>query len=153
MSSQPHPIGTLFRAVLAALDGAVQGVYDAMGVDFRPRYFSFVRYLAECDSATVTELARRAHLSQPAATQTIAELLRMGLLERCEAADARARAVRLSSAGRNLTERLEPAWRAIERAIGELDEELAAPLGEVLQGALTALEREPFDARIRRHMT
>lgn len=137
------------RQLLAALDGDVQQIYDAAGVDFRPRFFPIVRSLLESAPRRVGDLAAEVGVSQPAATQTLAEMARLGLVSLSRAEDRRARRVDLTEEGRRVAARLEPLWSAIASAAEGLDRELPCPLMDSIGQALAALDRRPFHQRIR----
>jgi MarR family transcriptional regulator, organic hydroperoxide resistance regulator len=136
-------LGTRLRVLLAALDGELQTLYDEMGVPFRPRFYPVVQHLLAEGASAVGELAARTGVSQPAMTQTVAEMVRCGLLER-----GSGRRLRLTADGRELCLRLAPVWRATAAAASELDRELPAPLGATLIAALSRLAEKPFQARI-----
>ena len=141
-------LGARLRALLSRLDGDVQAAYDGAGLGFKPRYYPIVRHLLDRGPATVTELARSVGVSQPAATQTIGELVAQGLVETSRGPDGRERVISLAGPGIELCSRLQPIWKAVERAANELDGELPHPLSETLRLALDALERRPFLERI-----
>lgn len=131
------------------LDGGVQAIYDELGLDFRPRFFPITEALRKEPGLSVGELADRIGVSQPAATQTLNEMRRMGLIDISAGPDRRSRLIRLTAKADALIRELEPVWRAIHRAADELDSELPVPLGSVTRETLTALARRGFSARIR----
>ena len=141
-------LGTRLRLLLAALDGELQQVYDALGEPFRPRFYPVAQQLRVLGSSTVGDLAVLTGVSQPAMTQTLAEMRARGLV----ASDAPGRRVRLTDDGEALCARLAPVWRAVEAAAQRLDDELPAPLGPTIAAALARLAEQPFGARIRAAM-
>ncbi len=141
-------LGTLLRLLIAKLDGDVQSLYDDLELPFRPRFFPIFQQLLEAGPAPVSSLARATGVSQPAATQTIGEMSRLGLVETSAGADARERLIRLSGDGAKLAERLKPLWEAVADAARELDRELPHPLSDTLMASLEALARTPFKERI-----
>ncbi|WP_114953235.1 MarR family winged helix-turn-helix transcriptional regulator [Sphingosinicella terrae] len=143
-------LGHRLRQLLAALDGDVQSLYDELGIAFRPRFFPIVRRLLAASPQRVGDLAAAIGVSQPAATQTIAEMARAGLVSLAPAADRRTRQVALTPEGERLAERLGPVWAAVEAAAAALDRELDRPLSAAIDQALAALGREPFRDRIRK---
>ena len=145
-------LGTQLRQLLAALDGDVQGIYDELGVPFRPRFFPFVQALLDRGEAAVTALAEDAGVTQPAATQTLGEMAKLGLVRLSAADDRRSRRVTLTTEGHRLAESLIPVWDAVRAAAEGLDAELAHPLSESVDGALSALRRRPFHQRIKDRM-
>ena len=138
-------LGMQLRLLLAALDGELQALYDTLGEPFRPRFYPVARHLRAQGSGTVGELAARTGVSQPAMTQTLAEMRARGLV----ATDAPGRRVLLTEEGEALCARLAPVWRAVEAAAAELDRELPAPLGKTAAAALARLAERPFGERIR----
>ena len=151
-ASPPVGLGTLLRHLLSKLDGDVQSLYDELEIAFRPRFYPVVQQLLRERSATVGALSSNAGVSQPAMTQTIGEMKRLGLVTSARAADPRQRLVRLTGEGKRVVARLQPIWTATAKAAAELDEELPAPLPEVVAAALDALDRAAFKDRIRRKL-
>lgn len=143
-------LGTQLRHLIELLDGAVEQAYVDAGLDYRPRYTPVMRVLAGQTSATIGELAAVAGLTQPAATQTVAVMVRKGLLTVTTGGkDGRQRVVRLSAVGKALLPRLRVCWLATKSAADSLDAELAFPLSACLEQAIAALEKHSFGARIR----
>jgi DNA-binding MarR family transcriptional regulator len=145
-------LGTQIRHLIALLDGAVQQTYDRIGEDFRPRFFPIVHFLLEQDHSSVGEIAKATGVSQPAATQTINEMRKLGLIETVPGKDRRAHLLALSRRGRELADRLSDTWKAIDRAAAKLEAELPYGLKPVVRDALAALRRQPFADRISAEM-
>jgi len=145
-------LGTLLRAVIASLDGDVQALYDELELPLRPRFYPILRSLAAQQRMTVGELAEAAGVSQPAMTQTVAEMTKLGLVESAAGKDARQRLISLSALGRQIVEQVRPLWDAIADAAARLDRELECPLSGSLRSTLELLERESFGQRIRRNL-
>lgn len=140
-------LGTKLRRLLALLDGDVQQVYDKMELDFRPRFYPIVSLLVG-GPQTVGAIAGHAGLSQPAITQTLAEMKKARLVTAESGPDRRQKIICLTAKGRSLAKRMEPVWNATHRAAAGLERELSARLGDVIDEALAALERRPFHKRI-----
>jgi MarR family transcriptional regulator, organic hydroperoxide resistance regulator len=142
-------LGTQLRHLIELLDGAVEAGYREQGLDYRPRYTPVMRALSDQRVCTINQIAERAGITQPSATQTVALMLKLGLLEPAPGAtDARTRPVQLSAHGRRLLPTLETAWQATTLAAQSLDAELPYPLSVLLEQAIQALNRRPFGARI-----
>src|SRR5688572_18478370 len=103
-------LGTRLRRLLAMVDGDVQLVYDEIGLPFRPRFYPVAALLLDDGPTAVGEIARAAGVSQPAATQTIGEMRRLGLVRMAAGADRRSRRVELTAEGRRVATRLVPVW-------------------------------------------
>lgn len=142
-------LGAKLRRLLAALDNEVQAIYDEMEVPFRPRFYPIVQLLLAAQECGVSAIAERAGITQPAVTQTLNEMKRLGLVEAAPGSDRRSRQVKLSAKGRELAVELAPVWAAIHDAATSLDSELKIDLHETVDEALKALTRSSFGDRIR----
>ena len=141
-------LGTQLRHLLDLLDGAVDRSYAELGLAYRPRYTPVMRCLIAEAPLPLGEVARRAGITQPAATQTVALMIENGLVETMRAGDGRTKMLRLTSQGREMAAVLQRAWAATADAAESLDSELPMPLSATLEAAIDALERKSFDARI-----
>ncbi|WP_076471732.1 MarR family winged helix-turn-helix transcriptional regulator [Micromonospora avicenniae] len=142
-------VGTLLRHVLDTLDGEVAGVYAERGLDdYRPRFSPPLRVLVAGGPLPIRDLAHRIGVTHSAASQTVAQMARAGLVELTPGADARQRVVHLSARARELLPIIEAEWAATTAAMRELDGELPAPLADVLHAVLAAVHRRPLRQRI-----
>jgi DNA-binding MarR family transcriptional regulator len=142
-------LGTQLAHLLELLDSAVQASYTRAGLSMRPRYTPVFRALAEREPSTIGEISAAAGISQPAATQTIALMVKEGLISSTAGrTDARQRLIRLSAKGRRLLPELQACWAATGLAADGLDQDLPVPLSEVLARAIATLESRSFDQRI-----
>ena len=142
-------LGTQLRHLLELLDGAVARNYADLGVDYRPRYTPVLRALIAGQPCTVGEIATAAGITQPAATQTVALMIKHKLIEEASSDDSRKKLLQLTVHSRGLLPQLQQAWVATARAATSLDDELPAPLSDVLDAAIEALAQKSFDERIR----
>ncbi|TBR40587.1 MULTISPECIES: MarR family winged helix-turn-helix transcriptional regulator [Dyella] len=143
-------LGTQLRHLIELLDSAVATSYAEAGLDYRPRFTPVIRALAAKEPRTIGDIATAAGITQPAATQTVALMLKKDLLNSVSsAADGRQRLIGLSDRGRALLPQLHRCWAATTAAAASLDADLPYPLSEVLAQAIAALEQQPFGARIR----
>lgn len=143
-------LGTQLRHLIELLDGAVGASYDEAGLVYRPRYTPLVRALMVHQPATIGQLASAAGISQPAATQTIALMLKDGLITATPAPqDGRQKLIQLSAQGTAMLPALQLCWQATAAAARSLDAELAMPLSVLLEDALAALQARSYGARIR----
>jgi MarR family transcriptional regulator, organic hydroperoxide resistance regulator len=142
-------LGTQLRHLIELLDGAVEAAYVSAGVETRPRYTPVFRALAEREPSTIGDIAAVAGITQPAATQTIALMIKDGLVSARPAPDdARQRLVRLTKKGRDLFPKMQACWAATTLAAESLDRDAPLSLSEALAGATAALQTEPFEQRI-----
>jgi DNA-binding MarR family transcriptional regulator len=138
----------LLRHVIELLDGAVEETYRDAQLDYRPRYTPILRALIARGPASIKDLASHAGLTHSAASQTVAQMRRAGLVEVERGKDMRQQIVALTTRARTMIPTLEQMWRVVNEAAQELDAELAYPLSQVVEEAIAALERRPFRDRI-----
>lgn len=141
--------GTQLRHLIDLLDGAVGHAYEEAGLTYRPRYTPVMRALMANEPATIGFIAEAAGITQPAATQTVALMLKDGLLTVEPGADARQKMIRLSEQGRALIPALQRCWQATALASSSLEADLPFSLTDVLAAAIEALASKPFGERIR----
>src|SRR3954471_4407864 len=90
-------LGTLLRHVLELLDGDVARIYRDLGLaEYRPRFSPLVRALVAGGPAPIRDLARAVGVTHSAASQTVAQLARAGLVTLAPGEDARQRIVHLT---------------------------------------------------------
>lgn len=143
-------IGTQLRHLIDLLDGAVAASYEEAGIDYRPRYTPVMRALEGGQPHTISQIADVAGITQPAATQTVALMIKQGLLEAATGEhDARQKVIRLSARGQALLPQLRLCWQATRAAADSLDADLPHALSETLAAAIAALQTQPFGERIR----
>lgn len=142
-------LGTQLRHLIDLLDGAVDAAYRDAGLDYRPRFTPVVRALIEREPQTIGEIAARAGISQPAATQTIALMVKEGwVTAKAGKADARQKMIALTKEGKAKLPQVQACWAATAAAARSLDAELPLPLSQVLEQAIAALEARPYGERI-----
>ncbi|HZA38914.1 MAG TPA: hypothetical protein VE486_07200 [Candidatus Baltobacteraceae bacterium] len=147
-ASLPAGLGTKLRQLITRLDGDVQQLYGEMNAPFRPRFYPVVRLLL-LKPQTVNSIAAQVGVSQPAITQTLGEMRKIGLIAAKPGSDRRKQIIHLTRKGESVAEKLQPVWNATHRAAAGLDADLAARLGEIVDQALAALDERPFKERIR----
>jgi DNA-binding MarR family transcriptional regulator len=142
-------LGTLLRHLLELLDGEVQRAYDALGLDYRPRYTPVVAALLELGPSSIQDIARAAHITHSAASQTVAQMAAKGLVRVKAGRDLRHRVVHVGPKLEPMLPALRRQWAAAAAAAAALDAELPSGLADVVKAAIEALERVPFRARMR----
>jgi DNA-binding MarR family transcriptional regulator len=146
--------GTQLRHLIELLDGAVGNAYDAAGLNYRPRYTPVMRSLMAKEPATIGFIAEAAGITQPAATQTVALMIKDGIVSvETSPQDARQKMIRLTQHGRDLIPQLKMCWQATAIASASLEADLPFSLSEVLDSAIRALAVKPLGARIREART
>jgi DNA-binding MarR family transcriptional regulator len=144
-------LGTNLRRLVELLDGDVDAAYADAGLGFRATFTPVVRALLAGGTLSVRELAIAAGTSHSAASQTVAQMKRAGLLDAAGSSDGRERRVQLSADARRILPAVQALWRRADEAAAELDAELDAELGlclnDVISQALEALEHRAFRTR------
>jgi DNA-binding MarR family transcriptional regulator len=141
-------LGTLLRHLIELLDGAVEQTYKDARLDYRPRYTPVLRALIAIGPASIKDLALHAGLTHSAASQTVAQMLRVGLVEVERGTDLRQHVVSLTTRATAMVPTLEQMWQVVNETARDLDAELVFPLSQVVEDAILALERRPFRDRI-----
>lgn len=145
-------LGTLLRHLIELLDGAVEQAYRDAGLNYRPRYTPIVRVLLEHGPRSIRAIAGHAGITHSAASQTVAHMVKNGLVDMTTGDDAREHLVSLSPGALAIVPAVRRRWQATEAAARDLEAELGTPLAEVLRSAVEALDRKSFGARIRSHL-
>jgi DNA-binding MarR family transcriptional regulator len=137
------------RHVLDLLDGDVAQFDADLGLaDYRPRFSPVVRALVALGPSSIRDLARAISVTHSAASQTVAQMSRRGLVTLAAGADARQRIVRLTAKTESMLPTIEAEWAVTEEAIRELEAELPFPLTETLAAILRAVERRSLRQRL-----
>jgi DNA-binding MarR family transcriptional regulator len=142
-------VGTLMRHVLEMLDGDVAKVSRELGLtDYRPRFSPIIRALVAGGPMSIRELAQAVGVTHSAASQTVAQMARSGLVSLEPGSDARQRIAHLTPKTRTLLPTIEAEWAATVAAMRDLDAELPMPLADLLAHVVTALQQRPLRHRI-----
>jgi DNA-binding MarR family transcriptional regulator len=144
----PPTLGTLLRRLLELLDGDVEAVYRANGLDYRPRFTPVIRVLAELGPSSIRSIADQTPLSHSALSQTVSEMGRRGLVELEPGSDGRERIVHLTRKAKDMLPSLRRCWAATNEAAAELSSELGTPLDDKMAAAIALLEDRSFFDRI-----
>jgi DNA-binding MarR family transcriptional regulator len=151
-SRRPLGLGTKLRQLIARLDGDVQQLYGEMDVPFRPRFYPVTRLLLQ-EPQNVNSIAAHVGVSQPAISQTLGEMKKVGLIATKSGPDRRNQIIHLTRKGQSLSRTLQPVWNATHRAAAGLDADLSSRLGDIVDQALAALDEKPFKKRIRTELS
>lgn len=142
-------LGTQLRHLIELLDGAVTRSYEQIGLNYRPRYTPIMRILINQQSCTIGDIAALAKLTQPAATQTIALMLKDGIVRADSGEkDGRKKVISLTEHGLEMIPALQQCWNATAQAAQSIEDELPHSLTHTLELAIKALENKSFDLRI-----
>lgn len=146
----PGLLGTRLNLLLDLYDAAVAELYADLGLPgFRPRFTPVVRVVAEAEPCSIRHIADATGVTHSAASQTVARMLKAGLVSTEPGPDARTRLVTLTQRARSLLPTLEAEYAATTAAAIELEGELSTPLNRLLDEVFEALRRRPMGQRIR----
>jgi DNA-binding MarR family transcriptional regulator len=140
-------LGTSLRRLIGLLDGEVDRAYADAGLDFRAAFTPAVRALLASEPLSVRDVASATGTTHSAASQTVAQLKRAGLVIDASSRDGRERRVRLSAHGCQILPAVQAQWRRADQAAAALDAELGLGLNDVIQAAIEALDRHAFLTR------
>jgi DNA-binding MarR family transcriptional regulator len=142
-------LGTRLRVLLESMDADVGLALADLGLrDYRTRYSAVIRRLDTGGAATVRDIADALGVTHSAASQTVGEMERRGLLALRPGTDARQRQITLTPKARKLLPAINAEWDATDAASAALDAELPYPLSALIDDLAAALDRRRFRARI-----
>jgi len=150
MVSHTATLGTLLRHLTDVLDDAVEQAYVQAGLEYRPRYTPVVRALLELGPSPIRSIASHAGLTHSAASQTVSQMVKHGLVALTTGGDAREHIVTMTPVATAMVPALTRQWEATNAAARALETELSAPLSVLLRETIAALEATPFAERIAR---
>lgn len=142
--------GSRLSAAMAAMDADVLAALVDLGLaDYRPKFSVVIRVIDADGPSTISEIAGRIHVTHSAASQTVTEMTRRGLVELAPGpSDARQRVVRLTAQARALLPAINAEWTSTARAIDTLGKEMSASLEQITRELTAALQRRSFRERI-----
>ncbi|MGH1352129.1 MAG: MarR family winged helix-turn-helix transcriptional regulator [Methyloligellaceae bacterium] len=145
--NQSLGLGELLRHLSDLLDKASEAHYHASGLDYRARYTPILRRIGS-DPITISDLQKQLHITQGAISQTVKLMENDNLVQRIATEDRRSQTVKLTGKGKRLQRKLDDLWQLRLKVIDDLEKEVGAPLRSILKQVITALENNPFDARL-----
>lgn len=145
----PELLGTRLRHLLDVLDGDIACVYADLGLgEIRPRFAAYIRAVAAAGPSSIRDLAGAVGVTHSAASQTVAQMVRRGLVTLSPGTDARQRIVRLTPQATALLPVIDAEFAATAAAATELEAELSVPLSVVVEEVFAALRRRSMRHRI-----
>lgn len=141
-------IGTRLKQVQDLLDGGLSQLYAELGLPgFRPRYTPVLRVLDGANGQSIRDLAEAVGVTHSAMSQTVAQLLRDGLVSSEAGSDARSRLVQLTPAAKKIIPTLDREWQLTSILARELEAEMSVPLSQILDEVLALLTQRPYAER------
>jgi DNA-binding MarR family transcriptional regulator len=142
-------LGPRLRGLLESMDADVGLALADLGLqDYRTRYSAVIRRIDRNGPSTIRDVAEVLGVTHSAASQTVAEMERRGLLALRSGSDARQRLVSLTTKSEALLPAINAEWEATDAASAALDAELPYPLSTLIDDLAAALERRRFRLRI-----
>lgn len=142
-------LGSRFKRLGERLQGEVQQLARAEGVDVPAGLFPTIGALELSGGLTIGELAKALGISQPGATRNVEKLAKLGLVESVRGpGDRRIKAVTLTDRCRTLVLATKhDLWPRVERGVAEICAGLDGPLLEILTAIERALDDRPLQVR------
>lgn len=137
----------LFK-LLHAMDQDIEAVYSSRGRSVGSRTVGPLIALSRRGPMSVKELAIDREVSHSAMSQTVAGLVRDGLVRSDPGADARTRVISLTPEGEQLVPLVRAEWRSTESVTRALDAEIAHPIMRAVEAINAALAKKSFRERL-----
>lgn len=140
-------------ALLHAMDREIARLYEERGLaEVRPRFAMPLIRLDRLGPMTIRQLADAVDVTHSAMSQTVSALRREGLVRTVPGTDARTREITLTERAREIVPFIEAEWRATERALAEVEDEIPYALSRAVRDVEAVLARRPFHDRIVEHL-
>ncbi len=145
-------LGTRLKRIGERLQAQTQRILDAHDLEVPAGQFPFLAAIDRSGPLTVGGLAEAVGVTQPAATRSLSQLRRAGLVAITQASDdQRCKRVSLTRAGRHAVDRGKRAvWPEIEAAVRSACRGLSGPLLDQLAGLEDGLDAVPLERRAAR---
>jgi len=146
--TQISNLGTRLRHLIDLLDQGVDSAYFAAGLEYRARFTPAVRVLLTIKRPSIRRIAMEAGITHSAASQTVAQMERFGLIRFEDGADKRERLVVATDQLHAMIPQLKEVWAATAQGARLLDKELGVNLQAVVEKAIDCLVERSFADRI-----
>ena len=145
-------LGSRLRRIGERLQADTQRIMDASGVTLQASQYPFLGALDRLGPLTIGELADAVGITQPGATRTLAQLVKLGMVKARQAPqDQRRRIISLTAKGQALVDLSKrEVWPRIEDAVADLCGSLSGPLLDQLAAIEDGLAAKPLDRRGKR---
>jgi DNA-binding MarR family transcriptional regulator/GNAT superfamily N-acetyltransferase len=127
-------IGSRLRMLTAKITEDASKVYSLYNVDLQPKWFPVFYVLSAGVEKTITEIAVEIGHSQPSVSKIASEMSRKGLIiEKKDRSDGRRNVIRLSKAGKALTEKIKDQYVDVEKAVENLSAQTQNDLWKAIE--------------------
>ncbi len=143
-------LGTRFKRIAERLQADATRIAAAHGVTLHSSQYPFLGALDRAGPLTIGELAEAVGITQPGATRTVGQLVKLGMVKaRPGRDDQRQRIVSLTAKGRQqVAFGKREVWPKVEAAVADLCGGLSGPLLDQLAAIEDGLTERPLDQRI-----
>lgn len=118
----------------------VNAVYKSRKISFDASWFPVFYILSGKKEVSIKEISNALKVSHSAISQLVASLQQKGLIKSViSKKDARHKAITFTAKGEKLLEKIQPVWKALEKAMNELAGESGSSSKRILK-ALTGIE-------------
>jgi len=149
----PLAIASRLKSVTDLFMRDMISLYRKRGIDFEPRWFTFVHLLNTRGPLPITMIAKELNQSHPAANQVANALEKKGYIKsKGDKKDRRKRIIALSNEGKLLIEELTPIWNAVEQSVNELLMESSPEFLNDIHKIEQQLIMRPMGKRIASHL-
>lgn len=144
-------IGSRMRRLTDMMWRDVREIYEEYDIEFEPRWFPVFCLLSQNDAVTISEIARELGYTHPAVVQIANAMEKKQLVRSTQQdGDKRTRALTLTSHGRELLKKIQPAWDEIRAGVEEICVSASADLLSTLARMEEAVQEEPLTVRAAR---
>lgn len=146
----PLALGSRLRMLTAAITEDAKKIYALYGVALSPKWFPVFYVLSEGGEKTVTGIAGAIGHSQPSVSKIVREMAAKGLVrERRASADGRKNLVRLSTKGRQLTEKIKDQYADVYAAVSAVSKQANVDLWKAIDEWENLLEEKSLLQRVK----
>lgn len=147
--------GTRLKRLSEQFLNDVNKIYKHHKISFDAAWFPVFYLIAEHDEVSIRTISNELRISHSAASQMISSLQQKGFVKSTVSkTDARHKAVTFTAKGQKLLQKVQPVWKALQKAMEELSIENTQ--SKKLLDALSALEnnlqKEGVYERVQRKM-
>ena len=147
-------LGSRFKRLGERLQSGVAEMLDSMGHSVQPAHLPILMALASHGACSTGLLSHHVGISQPGITRAVTRLRELDLVSlKSDSSDRRQTVISLSARGTALLDELRATlFPAVERAVAQICETMEPGIIAHLERIETALDRDPFGARVRAEM-
>ena len=141
-------LGSRLKRLSDRLMADANQVYKNCGHDIQPKWFALLALLAKRKEVSIVEASELLGLTQPAISQFVKELIKVGLVTTSlSTKDSRRKFIKLTNLGELAIENMKLMWQAVDSAAKQLCEEAGANFFDSVKNFERALTRQSLSQR------